>query len=249
MWTGARFRRGASDGTLWPCFPRGHSGPDQSFSAGSEPGRDARELSPSRIGNIGRTGRCHPELPSRNGGWQPASDYLVSWWRLCIPSGPAPILAGDNAGGHLALVTALDLARKGRPVAGLLLFSPNTDRSGLSKTRAQADKDAPDFDDRCDKYLAKLCFGDRSTTDPQVSPLLDDLSLLPPTWIEVGAHEVLLDDSRLLFARAEEAGADIHLTVTENLMHMAQIWALDWAAATESLDRAAEFAKSLTPQD
>ena len=67
--------------------------------------------------------------------------------------------------------------------------------------------------------------------------------------LEVGAHEVLLDDSRLLFARAEEAGADIHLTVTENLMHMAQIWAPDWAAATESLDRAAEFAKSLTPQD
>ena len=166
-----------------------------------------------------------------------------------IPSGPAPILAGDNAGGHLALVAALDLARKGRPVAGLLLFSPNTDRSGLSKTRAQTDNDAPDFDDRCDKYLAKLCFGDRSATNPQVSPLLDDLSLLPPTWIEVGAHEVLLDDSRLLFARAEEAGADIHLTVTENLMHMAQIWAPDWAAATESLDRAAEFAKSLTPQD
>ena len=166
-----------------------------------------------------------------------------------IPSGPAPILAGDNAGGHLALVAALELARKDRPVAGLLLFSPNTDRSGLSKTRTQTDDDDPVNNDRGDMYMAKLCFGDRSTTDPQVSPLLDDLSLLPPTWIEVGAREVLLDDSRLLFARAKEAGADIHLTVTDNLLHMAQVWAPGWAAATESLDRAAEFAKSLMPED
>lgn len=166
-----------------------------------------------------------------------------------IPQGPAPILAGDSAGGHLALVTALALAREGTPAAGLLLFSPNTDRSGLSETRKVMDDDDPVVTDAGDAYLAKLCFGDRSASDPQVSPLLDDLSLLPPTWIEVGTPEVLLDDSRMLAARGKEVGADIHLTVTEGLLHMAQVWAPGWAEARDSLDRAAVFAASLGSDD
>lgn len=77
------------------------------------------------------------------------------------------ILSGDSAGGHLALVTALTLARRGHPAIGLILFSPNTDRSGLSDTR--------EANDAGDRALAALAFGDRPVDDPQVSPVLDDL--------------------------------------------------------------------------
>lgn len=162
-----------------------------------------------------------------------------------LPAGVAPVLAGDSAGGHLALVTALALARLGRPARALLLFSPNTDRSGLSRTRAAMEDDDPMVDDAGDRRLAKMCFGSRPDDDPEVSPLLDDLSLLPPTWIEVGDPEVLLDDARLLRDRARRAGAEVHLSVTPGLLHMAQVWAPGWSAATASLDRAADFVRGV----
>ena len=157
------------------------------------------------------------------------------------------ILSGDSAGGHLALVTALELARRGTPVAGLILFSPNTDRTDLSTTRAANDAADPMVDDAGDRALAAMAFGDRPADDPQVSPLLDDLSLLPPTHIEVGGGEVLLDDSRLLAERGRAAGADVTLHVDPHGLHMGQLWSPWWPVANRSLARAGQFAKELAP--
>lgn len=157
-----------------------------------------------------------------------------------LPTGRDVVLAGDSAGGHLALVTALHVPAH---VHRLLLFSPNTDRTDLSSTRGAMDEADPMVDDAGDRRLARMCFGTLPDDARDVSPLLADLSRLPPTWIEVGTPEVLLDDSRLLHARAVEAGVDAHLTVTEGLLHMGQVWAPDWAPACASLDRAAAFAK------
>ena len=153
------------------------------------------------------------------------------------------ILSGDSAGGHLALVTALERARRGRPVAGLVLFSPNTDRSGLSRTREANDATDPMVDDAGDRALAEMAFGDRPADDPQVSPLLDDLSLLPPTHIEVGGGEVLLDDSRLLADRGRAAGATVTLHVEPEGLHMGQLWSPWWPVANQSLARAGRFAR------
>lgn len=157
-----------------------------------------------------------------------------------VPTNHEVILAGDSAGGHLALVAALHVPAR---VRKLLLFSPNTDRTGLSETRTLMDDD-PMVDDAGDRRLAGLCFRAMPDSSREVSPLLADLSGLPPTWLEVGSGEVLLDDSRLLHARAADAGAESRLTVTEGLLHMGQLWAPDWGPACASLDRAAAFAKS-----
>ncbi len=156
-----------------------------------------------------------------------------------LPGGRDVILAGDSAGGHLALVTALHAPAN---VRKLLLFSPNTDRTGLSKTREAMDDADPMVDDAGDRRLADLCFGTLPDGARDVSPLLADLSRLPPTWIEVGTPEVLLDDSRLLHAGILAAGREAHLTVTQGLLHMGQVWAPPWPPARASLDRAATFA-------
>lgn len=155
------------------------------------------------------------------------------------------ILSGDSAGGHLAIVTALERARRGAPVAGLILFSPNTDRSGLSRTRAANDAGDPMVDDAGDRALAEMAFGDRPADDPQLSPLLDDLSLLPPTHVEAGAGEVLLDDSRLFAERGRGAGAEVTLVVEPDGLHMGQLWSPWWPLAVQSLARAGHFAASL----
>ncbi|UWQ20216.1 alpha/beta hydrolase [Jannaschia sp. W003] len=160
--------------------------------------------------------------------------------------GTVPVLAGDSAGGHLALVLALRLARAGTPPPALLLFSPNTDRSGLNRARAATSAIDPMVDDAGDTALARAAFGDFDPADPEVSPLLDDLSLLPPTWIEVGRPEVLEGDAVLLAERAAAAGADVTLHVAEGLLHMGQLWAPWWDEGCASLDRAAAFLRGRT---
>jgi acetyl esterase/lipase len=155
------------------------------------------------------------------------------------------VLAGDSAGGHLALVTALEIARGGRPAEALLLASPNTDRTGRSATRALMEEADPMVADADNERLAEMAFAGIPWGDRQVSPALDDLSLLPPTWIEVGRPEVLLGDAQLLAARAAGAGAAVHLEVTEGLLHMAQVWAPWWAEARASLDRMAAHVRAV----
>ena len=157
------------------------------------------------------------------------------------------VLAGDSAGAHLALVTALELARLGMPVAGLVLFSPNTDRSGLSTTRTTNDPLDPMVDDAADRDLAKRAFQDLPAEHPHASPVLDDLTLLPPTYLEVGVEEVLLGDSVLLAERARSAGINVTLHVEPDGLHMGQLWAPWWPVAAASLDRAAAFVRSVIP--
>lgn len=164
-----------------------------------------------------------------------------------VAEAPEPVvLAGDSAGGHLALVTALELTRHGGNVAGLILFSPNTDRTGLSTTRAQNDPSDPMVEDKGDRELARQCFGNRPADDPEVSPILARLDLLPPLHIEVGGGEVLLGDSLLLANKAREAGVSVSLHVEADGLHMMQLWAPWWKTAAASLDRAAIFALKVT---
>lgn len=160
-------------------------------------------------------------------------------------TGPV-VLAGDSAGGHLALVTALEAGRFGLDVAGLVLFSPNTDRTGLSTTRKANEPSDPMVDDEGDRDLARQCFGSRPDADPQVSPALGDLRLLPPLHIEVGDGEVLLGDSLVLADAAREAGVPTTLHVERDGLHMMQLWTPWWQAATDSLERAAAFALEVT---
>ncbi len=174
--------------------------------------------------------------------WPAQRDAVIALVRSL--SGPV-ILAGDSAGGHLALVAALELARRSSPVAGLLLFSPNTDRSGLSRTRLRNDPLDPMVDEAGDRKLARRCFGDMPSDHPQVSPVLDDLRRLPPTFLEVGAQEVLLGDSLVLAERARRAGIQVTLHIEPEGLHMGQAWAPWWPVAAASLVRAATFVRSV----
>lgn len=179
-----------------------------------------------------------PENP-----WPSQLDAAVA---VCERLAGSVVLAGDSAGGHLALVTALELRQRGVALAGLLLLSPNTDRSGRSTTRTTNGSSDPMVDDAGDTELARQCFEDRPVDDPEVSPLLADLSLLPPLHIEVGDGEVLLDDSVLLAEAARAAGVTVSIEVVPDGLHMMQLWAPWWPVAADSLARAASFVSEVT---
>ncbi|RVT82711.1 alpha/beta hydrolase [Rhodobacteraceae bacterium CCMM004] len=171
-----------------------------------------------------------PEHP-----WPAARDAAVA----ALDAVEDPVtLVGDSAGGHLALNVAL--ARPGR-AAALALISPNTDRTGRSRTRkANEDADAMN-DDAGDGALARMAFPGRPDAAPEVSPLLADLGALPRLWIAASTNEVLLDDSLLLARAAARAGVAVDLTVARGLFHMWPLWPDRLPAAGATLDALAAW--------
>jgi len=181
--------------------------------------------------------------------WPAQLDDATAVVRALQEQGFEVALAGDSAGGHLAINTALEMAASpevvegeaGSTVAQLALFSPNTDRAGYNPTRAERDDFDPIVGDDFDVMLAKMCFGDTPVTNLQCSPVLADLSLLPPTHIEVGGTELLRDDSLAFYAFAKRAGAKITLHETPEAFHMWQVWGPWLKEGVESLERAAKM--------
>lgn len=154
----------------------------------------------------------------------------------------APLaVGGASAGGHLALTAALE---RPEAVAALALLSPNTDRSGLNAARAGLSTRDAMNDDAMDTALARIAFGERAADDPDVSPVLRDLSRLPRTHVEVGACEVLLGDALALAERAALAGAPCGLTVTADLFHLAALWPGAMAPAAAQLHRLGAFVRA-----
>ena len=175
-----------------------------------------------------------PEHP-----WPAQRDALLDWLdHLDAPGGY--FLAGDSAGGHLALSLALALAESRRArLHGLVLFSPNTLRDyARSESRLEREPlDAMNAHGQ-DDALARLAFGETRGDDLDQNPLDRDLSALPPVYLDVGTHEILLDDALLFARRAALAGVALDLHVAPGMFHLRQLFAQHWRAADASLERA-----------
>jgi len=156
--------------------------------------------------------RLAPEHP-----WPAPLDDLLA---VLDALGPVD-LGGDSAGGQLALLAAL---RRPGKVRRLFLISPNTDRTGASTTRAaNSARDAMN-DDAQDLALARLSFGAAPAAHPDASPLLADLTTLPPVWITAATNEVLLDDTLLLIAALGRAGVAVQGDIRKGLCHLWMLW-------------------------
>jgi monoterpene epsilon-lactone hydrolase len=154
------------------------------------------------------------------------------------------LVAGDSAGGGLAVATLLAAREQGLPQpAAVAAFSPWGDitRSGASmRTKDGAD---PLFGYGAmgwyaDRYVPA---GDRSV--PLASPVFAVLAGLPPLLIQVGSHEVLLDDAVRLAANAGRDDVEVTLQVAHEGTHVYQLQfgALD--EADEAIDEVARFFK------
>lgn len=133
------------------------------------------------------------------------------------------VLAGDSAGGGLALALFAHLLARGERPAGLLAFSPWTDltQSGESiRTNARRDAMLPA---RRIKEAAESYLAGADPTDPRASPHFAGFSDPPPVMIQVGDQEILLDDARRMAATLGAAGGEVRLDVWEGAQHVWQL--------------------------
>ena len=147
------------------------------------------------------------------------------------------VLAGDSAGGNMALVLCLALRRAGRMLPGaLLLMSPWTDMTASGASygeRAEAD---PILTNEYIQAVREAYAPGADYSRPEFSPLFGDFSAFPPALIQVGTHEILYSDSERLAERLKAAGCYCRLEVWENMWHVFQMApAKKSAAAMESM--------------
>jgi acetyl esterase/lipase len=152
-------------------------------------------------------------------------DAIRVWhWVRARTDGPV-VIAGDSAGGGLALATLLALRDAGAVLpAAAILLAPWTDLtlSGASITECAADDVM--LSEEGLRESARQYAGTRRLDDPLISPLFGDLSGLPPLLLQVGGADLLRDDSVRVAARARAAGVDVTLTVEPDLPHVFHVF-------------------------
>jgi epsilon-lactone hydrolase len=158
-------------------------------------------------------------------------------------------LAGDSAGGNLAIGLAVALRDAGdRSVEALGVISPFVDLrlpEGSWDTADDPMLRRGGFD-VVSGYLA----GAHEPDDPLVSPRFADLADLPPTLVQVGGAEALYDDAVSYVEAADQAGADVHLQVWPGMFHAHQTMTPVVAAGTRAVDDLGRFlAAGIVPPD
>jgi acetyl esterase/lipase len=152
------------------------------------------------------------------------------------------VIAGDSAGGNLALVTLLRARDRGLPMpGGAVLLSPWTDLTGSGasmRTNAKLDPMLPA--QRIDE-AARLYAPTAQLDSPDVSPLFGDFTGLPPLSIHVGTTEILLDDSQRLVARAKQHGVSAELECWHRMPHVFPMFADFLPEGRQALDDIGRF--------
>ncbi len=171
------------------------------------------------------------------------SDVLQAY-RALVDASPHPIVvAGDSAGGGLAISMMMKLRDDGvRLPKAAVLFSPWTDLAATGESmRLNEEKDAY-FSRKMILLGARAFLAQARARDPRASPIYGDLKGLPPILAHVGADEVLRDDSTRLIAQAQAAGVDAQIEIWPDVPHAWQLLPF-LPEAADSRQKAIEFLK------
>jgi epsilon-lactone hydrolase len=192
----------------------------------------AKFVQASGVGALLYDYRLAPEHP-----FPAAMQDTLNAYRWLLAQGVAPdqiAIVGESAGGGLCLAGLLAIRDEGLslPAAGVAL-SPWTDLtcSGASyRLNARRDVSTLGSWETWGSYYV----GQNDPCQPWISPLFGDLHGLPPVLIEVGDHEILLDDARRFADKARAAGVDVTLHVWEGMVHCFPLLAPMFPEATQA---------------
>jgi acetyl esterase/lipase len=188
--------------------------------------------------------RLAPEHP-----FPAAEDDAFAAYRWLLTQGHDPakvVVAGDSAGGHLAVALALRLRAEGLPApAALVLFGPLIDpsyRACISDPRVRRQP----LDPRTARRAVALYVGDHDAQDPRLCLLNADLSDLPPIQIHYGSREVMRADAEAFAAQVVDSRGRCDEQMWPGLMHGYWLWPRD--GGLTSLRVAGHFIRTAVAQ-
>ena len=168
--------------------------------------------------------RLAPEHP-----FPAAVDDAASAWRWLLQQGFAPnrlAIAGDSAGGGLTIATLVNLRDKnlGLPACAVAI-SPWVDLEGLGNSMTTRSAQDPMVQKDGLLWMAKMYLNGKDSRTPLAAPLHADLKGLPPTLVQVGTAETLLDDAIRIAEKMHAAGVDARLAIWPNQLHVFPLFA------------------------
>ncbi|MBF6126875.1 alpha/beta hydrolase [Nocardia brasiliensis] len=174
-----------------------------------------------------------------------AADDVEAGYNWLLEQGYTPenlVLAGDSAGGHLALDLLVENGRRGMATpAGVALFSPLLDLTlGLAAEQERQQSD-PLITAAAASRMPAMYTRGLPADAPRVRLSIPDGLALPPLLVQVGGAEMLRADARALCAMVRAAGGSADLEVWPGQMHVFQALPLLVPEADRALTRAADF--------
>ena len=128
---------------------------------------------------------------------------------------------GDSAGGNLAAVAALAVAREGTPVAAQLLIYPTTDSRAETESKSFFGAGFMLTSDDMQAFTQLYLNGDPGLrADPRVSPRRSaNLHQSPPTVLVTAAFDPLRDEGEAYAAALDAAGVTVRSRRVAGLVH------------------------------
>lgn len=186
--------------------------------------------------------RLAPEHP-----FPAAAQDGLAVYRAMIAGGQSPgtiAIAGDSAGGGLALATLMQARDEGLPMpAAAFLMSPFIDLAGTgASVLEKRDVDVIVRPGMIDGMAATFLAG-ADARNPLASPLYGEFQGLPPILVHVGSYEAILDDSLRLVRKAAVADVAVEVKVWPRLPHVWQLFAGMLDEGHQSLAEAGAFVR------
>jgi epsilon-lactone hydrolase len=168
--------------------------------------------------------RLAPEHP-----FPAAIDDATAAWRWLLQQGFATnrlAIAGDSAGGGLTIATLVNLRdqKLGLPACAVAI-SPWVDLEGLGNSITTRSAQDPMVQKDGLLWMAKMYLNGKDPKTPLAAPLHADLKGLPPTLVQVGTGETLLDDGLRIAEKMHAAGVDARLAIWPNMLHVFPLFA------------------------
>jgi monoterpene epsilon-lactone hydrolase len=184
--------------------------------------------------------RLAPEAP-----YPAAVDDALAAYTGLLESGVAPsgiVFAGESAGGGLAIATLVNARDRGLPApTAALVMSPYVDLTLAGSTMETRHNDDPLLSREALEARVPDYTSGQDAALGLISPVFADLSGLPPLLIQVGTHEVLLDDAIRLAQQAATYDVEVTLDITPGVPHVFQAYYPILDEATAALDRGGRF--------
>jgi acetyl esterase/lipase len=167
-------------------------------------------------------------------------------------------VAGDSAGGNLALMTIAWARDAGlRAVNAAVALSPLTDstfgspsmRSNVVTDHMLGSSVGPIT--KVPKIMLPwvgLMMSRVRPSDPRVSPVYGDLAGLPPTLVQASEAEMLLDDARRWVNKASDAGTEVTLETWPHVLHVWHLFGEELPEAREAFESIGRFLEIHSPK-